>query len=1199
MFVRILLRMFASTIGLLIIGAIALGACIWFFGPLLAFGETRPFDSQTSRIITLAALAALTLIIVLIIMLRRRSSDKEMTETIVESTKDDDPGDAAVQAELREMQENMREALGFLRKSKLGGKFSRKHLYQLPWYIIIGPPGAGKTTAIVNSGLNFPLAEKMGKKAMGGVGGTRNCDWWFTNDAVLLDTAGRYTTQDSDADADSAGWAGFLDMLKKHRKRQPINGAMIAISLSDLSLQDEITRKNHARAVRTRLHELRERLGVRFPVYVLFTKADLVAGFAEFFDNLGSEEREQVWGFTLPYEKGKKTDENPMAAFGTEFETLLAQLGNRSLERMQSEVDYQRRSLIAGFPSQIASLRPVAEEFLGEVFQDSRFADRQFLRGIYFTSGTQEGTPIDRLMMGMARTFGIGRQAIGSGQGTGRSFFLTRLLGDVIFREAGLVSADDKVERRYRWVIRGAIAAGVLVLAGFSTIWTMSFLGNQDLIKDAREEVEEYQTLVAQIPGSPIADQDIPKVVPPLNILRDMPGNPAQGDAEPPTELTWGLYQGDAVGTESAQTYRGALNSLLLPRLLYRLEEQMQANMNDSTLLYEALKIYLMLGLQGPMDKDLIKQWMTIDWTLAYAGQDQLRTDLTGHLDNLLSQPMQEIALNGPLVDQIQGLLSETPLAQRIYNDIVKSPIARDLPQFRLTEAGGPATSRVLIRSSGKPLSEGIEGIYTYDGFHKTFLPAALEVAERIQRESWVLGPRGETETTPANLARLSRDVLNLYYNDYVSRYDAMLGDIDVIPMESLSHAVDVTNVLSGPTSPLVNILQSISEETKLTQPKATDVNVEAATEGVTDFAQTEALSALDARTQALFEAIGRASPTGDAEAEPAKPGDYVEERFSWLHDLVDGAEGAPSKLDEVILTMTEVYRELNRMSLGQNSGTAILNQGDGGAVARLQSETGRLPGPMQRWANQVATGSSGITAGGARSGLNAQWQAKVYPFCQRALNGRYPFARGGKADVTMQDFGKLFGPNGLIDSFFNENLITFVDTTSNPWRWKRVNNTDLGISNAVLAQFQRAAEIRDGFFLAPGLPSITFDLTPIALDPKAEQVILEVDGQPITYAHGPPQVTPLTWPGKGAGRTRVAFAPETAGIENSMTRDGPWAWFRLLDSAEVRRTNVSDRSRVIFNIGGRISVFQLRAGSALNPFTLPALRSFRCPKSM
>ncbi|MEM1385068.1 MAG: type VI secretion system membrane subunit TssM [Pseudomonadota bacterium] len=1194
---RVIRPLFRSSIGILILTLLILAPCIWFFGPMVGWGEFYPLDSVTSRIVTIAVLTVLTLLIVGLILWRRRSRETRMAENIAgEGTVAEDPRDAAVKSELGEIQGRMKEALGFLRKAKLGGK-GGKSLYQLPWYIIIGPPGAGKTTAIVNSGLRFPLAERMGKTALGGIGGTRNCDWWFTDDAVLIDTAGRYTTQESDAEADSAAWTGFLEMLKKNRSRQPINGALIAISLSDLSLQDEITRKSHARAVRRRLSELREKLGVRFPIYLLFTKADLIAGFAEFFEPLGKEEREQVWGVTFPHQKAGPT---PLESFGNEFDALLSQLNNRSLERMQQETDYQRRSLVAGFPNQVASLRPVADEFLREVFQANRYEEAPFLRGVYFTSGTQEGTPIDRLMMGMARSFGIGRQAIGTGQGSGRSFFLTRLLQGVMFREAGLVSADDRVERRYRWVLRGAAAAAVLAVLGAGTLWTVSYLGNKEMIAETGVKVEQYQALAARIPGNPVADADIPAVVAPLNILRDLPGNPVQGDPEPPTELTWGLYQGGAVGTEAAQTYRGALNQLLLPRLLVRLEEQMQSNLNNPELLYEALKIYLMLGLQGPMDAELVRQWMLIDWRLAYGGQDEMVGDLTGHLDALMAQPMQEIALNGPMVEQIQAILSETPLAERIYNGIVKSPQARAVPEFRLTEAGGPATARVLARPSGKTLSEGVEGIFTHDGFNDVFLPEALTVATRIQKESWVLGPRGEAEQTPGNLARLSRDVLNLYYNDYVGRYDALLGDLDIVPMESLSHAVDVTNVLSGPTSPIANILEAVAEETKLTQPKGGEVDVDGVADAASGFAASEALSALDARTQALVEALQSAAPAGGAAAEVEKPGTYVENRFAWLHELVSREAGA-SQLDDLVATMTEVYRELNRMSLGQGAGASVLSAagGDGGAAARLQQATGRLPGPMQRWAGPVAAGASGITAGGARATLNAQWQSRILPFCQKAIEGRYPFERGAPADVALQDFSRLFAPNGLIDSFFNENLLTFVDTSATPWQWRRVNNTDLGISAAVLAQLQRAAEIRDSFFLAPGLPSVTFDLTPVALDPQATQVIVEVEGQELTYAHGPPQVTPFTWPGQAGGRTRVSFLPEQAGIENAVRRDGPWAWFRLLDAAEIRRTNVSDRSRVVFNIGGRISVFQLRAGSALNPFALPALRSFRCPRSL
>lgn len=271
---RYLLPMFRSLYSALILLAIALSACTWFFAPYIGSADWRPFDSIQARVITIAVIWVVTLFIIGLVFWLRRRRDRAMADDMVETVDAVEDDDVTLE-ELGELRGKFKQAMAELRKSKNG----RRHLNVLPWYVIIGPPGSGKTTAIVNSGLQFPLADKLGKAAIGGVGGTRNCDWWFTNEAVLIDTAGRYTTQESDAEADNAAWLGFLGLLKKYRKRQPINGAMIAISLSDLSLQDEMTQKSHAQAVRRRLSELRERLGVRFPVYVLFTKADLIAGF--------------------------------------------------------------------------------------------------------------------------------------------------------------------------------------------------------------------------------------------------------------------------------------------------------------------------------------------------------------------------------------------------------------------------------------------------------------------------------------------------------------------------------------------------------------------------------------------------------------------------------------------------------------------------------------------------------------------------------------------------------------------------------------------------------------------------------------------------------------------------------------------------------------------------------------------------------
>ena len=344
-----------------LVGFIFLAVLIWFFGPLLGIGQMHPLDSVTIRIAAIAILLVIWLVMNLMRELSHAKKDRGLANAVVEAPAD--PDKTASAEEVAALQARLKQALADLKKAKFGGK----RLYQLPWYMFIGPPGAGKTTALTNSGLQFPLADSTGSHAVSGVGGTRNCDWWFTDQAVLIDTAGRYTTQDSNTAVDASAWTGFLRMIKKHRRRQPLNGVLLAISLSDLSELSEQERQAHAHAMRKRVRELHDELGVRIPIYVLFTKADLIAGFVEFFEGMGREEREQVWGMTFAVDRG--TDQaGAVAAFSAEFDALLARLNDRMLERVNQETDIQRRRLIYGFPQQVASLRETAAQFLDRNF---------------------------------------------------------------------------------------------------------------------------------------------------------------------------------------------------------------------------------------------------------------------------------------------------------------------------------------------------------------------------------------------------------------------------------------------------------------------------------------------------------------------------------------------------------------------------------------------------------------------------------------------------------------------------------------------------------------------------------------------------------------------------------------------------------------------------------------------------------------
>ncbi|MCA9683517.1 MAG: type VI secretion system membrane subunit TssM, partial [Myxococcales bacterium] len=211
-----------------------------------------------------------------------------------------------LQADINAMSSEFNKAVGALKGSKLG----KEALFALPWYVIIGPPGVGKSTALRNSGLQFPYLSERGGGAVKGIGGTRNCDWWMTNQAVIVDTAGRYTTEDTDRDE----WLAFLDLLKDTRPKRPINGILLAVAVSDLALANAEEINMMSTKIRARIDEVTKHLEMSVPVYVLFTKCDLLPGFVEMYSEMGKNERKDIWGFTLPV-TGAHVGIDPMGTF--------------------------------------------------------------------------------------------------------------------------------------------------------------------------------------------------------------------------------------------------------------------------------------------------------------------------------------------------------------------------------------------------------------------------------------------------------------------------------------------------------------------------------------------------------------------------------------------------------------------------------------------------------------------------------------------------------------------------------------------------------------------------------------------------------------------------------------------------------------------------------------------------------------------
>jgi type VI secretion system protein ImpL len=1197
------------------LGALLLAVIVWFFGPLLGVGPLHPFNSPLARIITIAVIMVGWLVENLIHELRAKKKDKALAEGVAAAQPD-----AAATASAEEvalLSERLTEALHALKRAKLGGR-SARHLYQLPWYMFIGPPGAGKTTALVNCGLSFPLADTHGPQAVRGVGGTRNCDWWFTDQAVLIDTAGRYTTQDSNAAVDAGAWTGFLKLLKKYRTRQPLNGVLVAISLSDLATLSETERFAHARAIRKRVRELADELGVRVPVYVLFTKADLIAGFVEFFDNLGKEDREQVWGMTFPLDAGK-SEGGAVADFAPEFDQLLARLNDRMLERVHQEPDVQRRRLIYGFPQQIASLRGIANEFLTEAFRPSRLEARPLLRGVYFTSGTQDGTPIDRLLGAMAGQFGLARQAVTAFSGAGRSYFLARLIREVVFGEASLVSLDPKVERRHRWTYIGAWTACALVLLILTGVWTVSWLGNRAMIAQAHTEAARFQTQYAELLKRGPRDTDLKAILPPLDTLRSMRGGYNDRPKAIPIAMTFGLYQGEKITAAAIDAYTRALDGLLLPRMLAALEEQMRAHMNEPDFLYEALKVYLILGRQGPLDRDLVEQWFDADLNATYPGDDNAdtRQSLEQHLQAMLEYPLATVGLDGPLVAQVRGVLTSEPLAQYLYNRMLRSSVVQSLPDWTVADNAGPAGGRVFELRDGKPLNTGVPGIFTWDGYHTVFLTVLPRVTKDASEDAWVLGKqqRSGVVGSLAEMNQLNRDITGLYLDDYTRRWDALLADIALKPFATLSQGADELYLLSAPDSPLRDLLTAVDQETELSRSAG---NTEAAAKasqvgkklgGFANYLTRAGMSFEQAQIAGVLGAAFGRGPGG----KPVDPATRVDEHFKGLHEFVSGKDTDSPHLEDVIVKIQQIYQGLSQAASAPNPGAALLGTmaaggaaagggggGAAGAASQLQQIAQSVPKSVGAMLQTVSQSSSQVTASGASSELMDAWRSKVVPLCQAAFN-RYPFIPGSQEDVPLDDFTHLLGPGGLMDQFFDQYLKPFVDITSTPWRWQSPDHTKLGLSPDALSEFERAADIRDALFSTGGSQiQVKFQLVPVTLDPGLAQVTVEIGGQAMTYAHGPIQPMMMQWPGTGGNtQTRLTMTPVKGGQATIVENDDAWSLLRLLDAAKVSSSGQPDHFRITFTSPAGNAVFELNASSVRNPFNMSALRAFRCPANL
>jgi hypothetical protein len=464
-----------------------------FFGPGVAL-------IVAIGILILALILGLYLLLVFWVRSRKAA---ELRGEIATSAANRGITDAAARGRLEDLRRNFAKGI---EKFEAAGK----DFYGLPWYVIVGEPGSGKTEAIRRSQAGFPPGLQ---DEFQGVGGTINMNWWFTNYAVILDTAGRLIFEEVEAGATSE-WREFLGLLKKNRPNCPVNGLLLTIPVESLIRDSSEEMERKAGKIARQLEVIQRELDVRFPVFVLLTKCDLINGFREFFDSLNDPRAQQQmlgWSNPAPLDAPFRSE-----LLEEHLRTVIKRLNRRRLGLLMDPVAIEtggRRvdevDRLFEFPESLMGLAPRLRRYLETIFIAGEWSTRPlFLRGIYFTSSMREGSELDEEL---AQMLGVPVAELPAGRAWERehSYFLRDLFLDKVFREDGLVTRATNTDRLLLHRKLMLFGAGVLGLAallvcgllGYRTLQT-SVLTQHGFWARATEgwTGKTWQPIVAQDP---------------------------------------------------------------------------------------------------------------------------------------------------------------------------------------------------------------------------------------------------------------------------------------------------------------------------------------------------------------------------------------------------------------------------------------------------------------------------------------------------------------------------------------------------------------------------------------------------------------------------------------------------------------------------------------------------------------------------
>ncbi|MCA1784777.1 MAG: type VI secretion system protein, partial [Desulfobacteraceae bacterium] len=281
-----------------------------------------------------------------------------------------------------------------------------------------------------------------------------------------------------DEEKDRDEWQKFLGILAKYRKKEPLNGLIVTVSADSFNDTNAENLEHNGRDIRKRVDELMRVLGAKFPVYVMVTKCDLIQGMTQFCNGLDKDALDQTMGIINQHH------EKDLVAVVTDcFKTVGERIRDIRLLMMQQLKKEKIDPELMLFPSELEKTKPGLQAFVKGLFQENPYQETPFFRGVFFSSGRQEGTPFSHFLKEMGL---IGEQQVLPG--TSRGLFLHDFFSRVLPSDRGLFTKTQRGDAWAKLTRNIGFAAWTAVIIAFCGVLSYSFVKNLHSIQAASDQ---------------------------------------------------------------------------------------------------------------------------------------------------------------------------------------------------------------------------------------------------------------------------------------------------------------------------------------------------------------------------------------------------------------------------------------------------------------------------------------------------------------------------------------------------------------------------------------------------------------------------------------------------------------------------------------------------------------------------------------